>query len=405
MVTTKSDSRLRVVQVISNLEYGGAQRQVIELANNLDAEQFDVHVCSLSDYVPLAGDLHDAGRRLHIVNKQWKFDVTVIPRLARLLRDLDAEVVHGYLFDAEIATRVAGRLVRTPLVVGSERNTEYRLKPRQLIVYRLTRSWVDIVVANSNAGAAFNQRTLGHVPSAYRVVHNGVNAEKFHPREGSVVRRELGVAESALVIGMFASFKLQKNHALLFAAFKQACQHLPEARLLLVGDELYGGMHGSDQYKRQMQNLIDQLGIRDRCLFIGNQTDVARLYSACDVTVMPSLFEGTPNAVLESLACGVPVIATNVSDNAYLIPEGRVGFTVPLGDTETLSERICRLLSNSRLRQEMGRQAREWVMQEFSTLRLATKTAGVYLEALGYGHANKDLRWDKTRTPQRPSLG
>src|SRR5690349_14936653 len=135
-VTTKSDSRLTVVQVISNLEYGGAQRQVIELANNMDADQFDVHVCSLSDYVPLVEDLHDAHHRLHVIHKRWKFDVMVVPQLARLLRDLKADVVHGYLFDAEIATRVAGRLARTPLIVGSERNTDYALKRRQLLVYR-----------------------------------------------------------------------------------------------------------------------------------------------------------------------------------------------------------------------------------------------------------------------------
>lgn len=380
----------RVLLTISNLEYGGAQRQVVGLANNMDTEQFDVHVCSLSDYVPLAKDLRDARRRLHIINKLWKFDITVIPRLTRLLRDLNAEVVHGYLFDAEIATRLAGLLARTPLTVGSERNTDYTLKPRQLTVYRLTRRWVDIIIANSSAGAAYNQRILGHAQSAYRVVHNGVNTEQFYPQDGTVVRRQLGVTKTEPLIGMFASFKLQKNHSLLFAAFKQVCQRIPEARLLLVGDELYAGMHGSDEYKRQMYDLINQLGIRDRCIFLGNQTDVARVYSACDLTVMPSLFEGTPNAVLESLACGVPVVATRVSDNAYLVPEGRVGFTVPLGDEEALAERIYRLLSEKELRDAMGQEARRWVMQEFSTLRLATKTASVYLDALGRGQAKKE---------------
>lgn len=395
----------RILLVISNLEYGGAQRQVIELANNMDAEQFDVHVCSLSGYIPLAEDLHDAGRRLHVINKQWKFDVTVIPRLARLLRGLKADVVHGYLFDAEIATRMAGRLAGTPLIVGSERNTDYTLKRRQLLVYRLTRSCADLVIANSSAGAVFNERMLGHPASMYRVVHNGVNAEQFSPQDSAAVRGALGLAYTDLIIGMFASFKFQKNHPLLFAAFKQVLGRLPEARLLLVGDELYAGMHGSDEYKRQTHRLIDELEIRDRCLFLGNQTDVARLYSVCDVTVLPSLFEGTPNAVLESLACGVPVIATNVSDNAYIIPEGRVGFTVPLGDVETLTERILRILGNSELRQEMRQQARAWVIQEFSTLRLATKTANVYLGALGIGQPKNYPRRDATESAQGLGLG
>jgi glycosyltransferase involved in cell wall biosynthesis len=372
----------RILLVISNLEYGGAQRQVVEVANNIDPQTFDVQVCSLSDYVPLAEQLHDRHRRLHIIHKHWKFDVTVIARLTRLLRQFRPHVVHGYLFDAEIATRIAGRAAGVPLIVGSERNTDYTLKRRQLVVYRLTRSWVDLVIANSRAGVAFNHRTLGHPQSSYRVIHNGVNVEAFRPQDGSSARAALGIGRTERIVGMFASFKPQKNHALLFAAVTRVFQRVPNSRLLLVGDELYAGMHGSDDYKRQTHDLIDQLGLRERCIFVGNQPDVARLFSVCDITVMPSLFEGTPNAVLESLACGVPVIATDVSDNAYLVPEGRVGFIVPLGDVEALANQICRLLSDDELRDAMSREARRWAVQEFSTPHLAAKTADVYLEGL-----------------------
>lgn len=379
---TATETPYRVMLVISNLEYGGAQRQVIEVANNLDCRTFDVRVCSLSDYVPLADQLQDRQRRLYIVQKHWKFDLTVIARLTRLLRQLRPHVVHGYLFDAEIASRIAGRIVGTPLVVGSERNTDYSLKKRQLLVYRVTRRMVDLVIANSRAGALFNQRLLGHPPSAYRVVHNGVNVDSFYPQDGSAMRAALGIEPAERIIGMFASFKPQKNHALLFAAAKRVFRRVPKTRLLLVGDELYAGMHGSDEYKRQTHDLLDKLGIRERCIFAGNQSDVAKLFSVCDLTVMPSLFEGTPNAVLESLACGVPVIATDVSDNSYLVPEGRAGFIVPLGDDETLANQICRLLSDDELRSAMSREARQWTVQEFSTARLAAKTAEVYVEGL-----------------------
>src|SRR5262245_47304943 len=110
------------VMVISDLEFAGAQRQVVELANYIDSRQFDVHVCSLADYVPLAGALWDRDKRLHIIRKRGKFDLTVVWRLAHLLRQLQADIVHGFLFDAEIAARLAGRLARKPVVIGSERN-------------------------------------------------------------------------------------------------------------------------------------------------------------------------------------------------------------------------------------------------------------------------------------------
>jgi glycosyltransferase involved in cell wall biosynthesis len=345
----------------------------------------------------LADVLEERDRRLHIVRKTFKFDVTVVPRLARLLQRLRADVVHGYLFDAEISARLAGRLAGTPLVVGSERNTDYSLKKRQLITYRLTRWCVDLVIANSKAGAAFNRRTLGHDPCQYRVVHNGVDVERFSPGDGAAVRTELGIRPDEHVVGMFASFKRQKNHPLFFAAAKRVLQCLPNTRFLLLGEELYRGMHGSHEYKHSVERLIDELGLRDRCLFPGNRVDVERFYRACDLTVLPSLFEGTPNVALESMACGIPVVATDVADNSYVIPNGRAGYVVPLGDVDSLTRRIRRLLVEEVERKEMGRRARMWVEQEFSTVRFAEKMASVYDAALAEKCGKVINQGDRTR--------
>ena len=367
--------------VISDLEFGGAQRQVVELANSMDPARFDLHVVSLHDYVPLANTLKDADRRLHIIERRGKFDFTVVTRLARLIRQLSAQVVHGYLFDAEIATRLAGRMTGAA-VVGSERNTDYKLKRINLVAYRLTRNCRDLTIANSNAGADFNSRVLGNVRSSYRVVHNGVDAERFRPGDGRAVRADLGIRADERVVGMFASFKPQKNHPLLLRAAKRVVAKMPNVRFVMVGDELFMGMSGSVEFKQQVQKLVAELGLRDSCIFAGNRKDVERCYRACDLTVLPSLFEGTPNVALESMASGVSVVATNVSDNAYVIPDGRAGYVVPLGDEEAMAERIVRLLGNEELRATMAASARAWVLEEFTGQRLAEKTALVYEEAM-----------------------
>ena len=381
-------SKTVIVQVISNFEYGGAQRQVVELANALDPARYDVHVCSLSPYVPLAAELRDADQRLHVIRKLFKFDLSVVARLARLLRKLDANIVHSYLFDADIAARLGGWLAGVEVVINSERNTDYHLKKRQLKTYRMTRGSVDRFIANSNAGADYSSRMLGHDRSMYDVVHNGVNTTRFQPSGSTEIRSELGIGDNERVVGMFASYKEQKNHPLFFKAVKLIMQRLENVRFLLVGDQLYGGMHGSDDYKVRIEGLVDELGVRDRCLFLGNQDKLERLYCACDVTVLPSLFEGTPNVVLESLACGVPVVATDVSDNSYLIPDGRVGHVVPLGDELRLCDAICGLLEDDELRRKMAAEARTWVQQEFSTSRLAEKTAKIYEAALALKRGN-----------------
>ena len=391
--------RLCIVQVISNLEYGGAQRQVVELANHLNRERFDVHVCSLSEYVPLADELEDHEHRLHIIRKRFKFDFSVVPRLAKAFRSLRADVVHGYLFDAEIASRLAGRRARVAAIIGSERNTDYHIKHRQRLAYRITRSQVDMIIANSSAGAKFNRRMLGHPRSQYRVIHNGVNTERFSPGDGVAIRKSLGIRADEQIVGMFGSFKRQKNHPLLFSAFRRLLDRHDNLRLMLVGDELHAGMHGSDAYKQDMESLVDKLGLRPRCIVIGNQKDVERLYGACDVTVLPSLFEGTPNVLLESMACRVPVVATDVSDNKIIVPDGVVGFVVPLGDDAAMADRIERLLIDPDLKIRMGTQAREWVLREFSCAQLASKTAEVYEQALAARRDADGVRYDRGSSP------
>lgn len=378
----QSNELIRVLLLISNLEYGGAQRQIVELANNIDRSRFELYICSLSDYVPLASQLKH-GISFHIIKKYFKFDATVIPRLAFLLRHLKIDIIHSFLFDADIAARIGGLVAGTKGIIGSERNTNYYLKYRQLLAYKLTRGAVDIIIANSRAGAEFNSRVLGHDISMYRIIHNGVDTERFSPRDTLSLRRELCILEDEAVVGMFASFKEQKNHPLFFAAAQKVLKRISNARFLLVGDMLHAGLHGSDAYMGRMNNLVDELGIRDRCLFLGNRDDVEQLYCVCDLTVLPSLFEGTPNTLLESMACGVPVVATDVSDNSIIVSDNETGYIVPLGDPEIVAERISSLIINKSERLKMGGAARMVMEQEFSSEALARKTEAVYSELAG----------------------
>jgi glycosyltransferase involved in cell wall biosynthesis len=370
-----------VVLVIDDLEYGGAQRQVIELANNMNQDRFDVQVCTLSDYVPLGRQLRDAQQRLHIIPKRNRVDFTVVPRLTHVLRSLQADIVHSYLFSADIASRLAGRLAGTKVIIGSERNADYSPGWKQRVAYRLTRRCVDLTIANSQAGASFNSRTFGQAISKYRVVYNGVDTARFRFQDPDTARRALGIPVDRRVVGVFASLKPQKNHAMLLHAFRKVLDRLPDTQLLLVGGELYGNMGGTGDYHAAMVRLIEELGIRRACTFLGNRNDVERVYPACDLTALSSLYEGTPNVLLESMACGVPIVATSVSDNSYVVKEGQTGFLVEVGDVAGMADRISTLLADDALRREMGRKANRWVVEEFSTKRLIENTEAIYLGA------------------------
>jgi glycosyltransferase involved in cell wall biosynthesis len=373
-------SRAVVVSVISNLEYGGAQRQLVEIANNLDRAEVEHHIVSLSPYVPLADSLDDR-TRLHVIEKRWRFDVSVVSKLAGAFGRLKADVVHGYLFDADIATRLAAKLAGTPVVVAAERNADYNMLKRKRIGYALTKALVDVCIANSAAGAAYSRRLLGY--REYRVVPNGVNTQRFAPVAANTgMRRSIGIEDGDFVIGMVASFKHQKNHGMLFRGVQAAVARGVPARVVLVGDELYAGLGGTTLYRQQMLQWLEENGLRNRCLFLGNRLDLERVYPAFDVSVLTSHFEGTPNVVLEAMACGVPVVATDVSDNRALIPDGRVGFVVAPDDAAQLGEHLVHLFENPDLRARLGSQARDWAVEEYATSRLAERTRRIYMEFL-----------------------
>jgi glycosyltransferase involved in cell wall biosynthesis len=370
--------KTKVLIVISNMEFGGAQRQIVELVNNIDQEKFEIHVCSLSNYAPLGEQFNDK-IPLHIIHKKAKFDISVVFKLAKLIRQYKFDVIHSFLFDSEIAARLAGKLSCTGIkIIGSERNANYTLKPIQKWAYKLTKNLVSDIIANSQSGAEYNALQTGQPTNKYHVVYNGVDTKRFKPQDKHKIRNELGIDPNCNLIGMFASFKQQKNHPFLINALKKVKQKGNKFKLLLVGDTLHGGLHGSDNYTIKVKKLIQESGFAEDVIYLGNRDDIERIYPACDFTVLPSLFEGTPNVVLESMACGIPVIATDVSDNKKIITNSLNGYIIVINNTEQLSNRIIMLYEDKEKLAQMGENAREQVVKHFSSERLAANMQLIY---------------------------
>jgi glycosyltransferase involved in cell wall biosynthesis len=417
-----------VMLLVSSLEYGGAERQVVELARHLDRRRFRPLVCSLSSFVPLAEGVLEAGRDLVIVEKRGRYDLSTVGRVARVMSERDIRLVHAFLFDAEMVARFAGPKAGVDVVVASERNADYRWPVKHWVLQRLTRGRFDVMIANSTAGKRFNMRTLGIPAEKIAVVHNGVDVERYRPLDREAARAALGLAgphsgpyggqhaetrggphsgpyggqhaethggphsgpyagphggpNDPPVVGMVAMFKKQKRHEDFLHMARIVATRFPSARFLCVGEPLHDRREGSEGYHATIRRLVEELGLRESCLFPGTRDDMPEVYNACDVTVLTSSREGTPNVLLESMACGVPVVATDVADNAHIVPDGRVGFIVPLGDTAALADRVCRLLEDAPRRRALGEAARAWVQREFSSAALARKTEAVYEEQL-----------------------
>lgn len=380
-----------VCLLISSLEFGGAERQVLEMMRSFDRSRVRPILCSLSRQVPLAKALGNRDQDLHVVEKRGRFDVTAIVRVAALLRRYKVDVVHAFLFDAEIVARLAAPLAGVRVVISSERNTEYVRPLLHRLALKLTRPLFDVMVANSNAGKQFNIRTQGLHPSRVDVVRNGVDTERFYPNReaGLALRRRLAIPLAASVTGMIASYKRQKGHDTFLRMASLVQQSLPDARFLIVGGPV-GNPEETIGYQDEVRRLCGSLKLDEHCVFIGNQEDMNAVYNACDVTALLSRREGTPNVVLESMACGVPVVVSDVADNISIVADGETGFVTRVNDPAAAALRVRELLEIEAMRRHFGTAARVYVCEEFSLRKAAQGLEAIYRQCLAressHGH-------------------
>jgi glycosyltransferase involved in cell wall biosynthesis len=375
---------ISVCLLISSLEFGGAERQVVEMVRSFDRQRVRPMVCSLSSEVPLARFLPGNREDLNIVEKRGRFDFTTVFRVAKLLRQQQVDVVHAFLLDAEIVARLAAPLAGVPVVIASERNTDY-VRPRlHTIALKSTQGLFDVMVANSTSGKHFNMQTLGLSDARIEVVHNGVDVERFQPDRsaGRAFRERLGIPSNTPLIGMVGSYKRQKAQDSFLRMAARVRQEVPGAHFLLVGEPLRDDLEETTRFQNEVQQLAAALRISDCCRFLGNQQDMKAVYNACDVTALLSRREGTPNVVLESMACGVPVIATDVADNALIVADGKTGFVVPREDYETAAARATQILLKPNFQRELGENARKHACEQFSLRVAASKLENIYTRCL-----------------------
>jgi glycosyltransferase involved in cell wall biosynthesis len=373
---TGRSRRLRVLLLSGGLYYGGAERQIVQLAKHLDRARFAPILCTL-DGTRTLFDLNPSPTPLLVARRRVRFDPLPFLKVGWILRRWKIDIVHCFLFDAEIIGRLMGRLGGVAAVIGSERNSDYPSMPIRERVLQVTRPLVDLLIANSHAGKRYATTRLGFPQDRVAVVHNGVDTERFRPRGRALARARLGLRDDQRVVGMFASFKEQKNHAMYFRVARRILDRRPGTRFLCVG-HTPSNDRSTREYAASLRRLSAELRLDDHLSFLTDRGDVDELYPACDVTVLTSRREGTPNVVLESMACGVPVIATDVADNALILDDASGGGVVPLDDDEAMCARVSHLLGDEASLRESGLRARTTATERFSLAQWACSIGSLY---------------------------
>lgn len=364
----RTAGRIRVLHVIATLDPHGAERQLAALCAGLDKRRFEVRVVCLTREGPLRAQLEAAGVPVSCLRKRGRFDAGVFFRLAAAVRRFRPHVVHTWLFTSNLWGRLAARAAGAPCIVASERAADRWKTRAHFWLDRRLAALTDVVLANSEAVREFCVERAGVPARKVLVIRNGIDLARFYSAMKRGPSAPLPVADGP-VVGVVARLEEQKGHEHLLRAFAMLLQGGRRADLWLVGD---------GPLRPRLEALAEGLGIASRVKFLGTRPDVPALLARMDVLALPSLWEGLPNAVVEAMAAGLPVAATDVDGTPEVAVDGRTALLVPPRAPAALGQALATLLDDPALRRSMGRAGRERAEQKFAMERMINETGRLY---------------------------
>jgi len=354
--------------MIDSLETGGSERQFAELARSLDPGAFDVHLGCLQKGGPFAENLGEMQQFPLGGSLYGLRSVGARLRLARYLRRSRIAITHAFDFYSNMTLIPAARLAKIPVVLGSQRQMGDLLTRAQSRAQAAMFRLCDAVVCNSRAAA---ERLIAEgLPERRVVVIGNALAPEAFEYAGPTLPRRPGVLRVGMIARMNARYK---NHHVFLRAAARVHDRFPDVEFLLVGD---------GPLRPELEKEAERLGLRDRVQFLGDRRDIPAILASMDLSVVPSASESLSNVALESMAAGVPVVATRVGGNPELISEQR-GLLVPSDDEEALAAALERLLQDGAQRAAFGKNAREFARQNFSREMVRDRYQQLYTELLG----------------------
>lgn len=358
-------TQVRITHVISSLDIGGAEMVLTRLVLASDRRRFAHRVVSLMDLGPLAEPLRNAGIPLVALGMRdsWGAKVLALPRLLGVLRQ-GSDLVQTWMYHSNLLGGAAAALAGLPVVWCVRQVDLDNRIPRSTRAFAWLGGAVSgrvpaRIVYNAASGRE-SHRQAGYADAWACVIPNGFDLDRFHrdPDARVAMRTELGIADSAPVVGLIGRFDPQKDHRTFFAAAALVARERPEVRFVLAGPGVEAG-------NPTLSAMIAEHGLAAACHLLGARSDVPRLLNAFDVACLSSRGEGLPNTIGEAMACEVPCAATMVGDAAALI--GAYGRLAPPRNPTELARALVALLAlPPTQRAELGRAARAHIQANFS---------------------------------------
>ncbi len=365
--------KIKILHVIDSLGIGGMERVVIDVANGLDPARFKQVVCCISRRGEAADQLRDSVRCIDL-GKGDKADRLMPLKLASVIRRERPDIVHSQSWSG-VDTALAKLISPGVKLVHSEHGRNYPHWSKQPLMRRLARRGVyhiaDAVFAISAEVRDFYSGQTGFPAKRMKVIPNGIDVRRIDRANATGIREELGIAPNDFIFGTVARLDLTKDTITLVRAFAAVAlpRKDPNIKLLIVGD---------GEERARLEEFVSMLNLNRAVIFTGMRRDVPQLLKAMDVFALSSVSEGMPLTVLEAMAAGLPVVATEVGALPELVEEGKTGFLVPMRHAVAMADRLEEFLANRQFAKSFGEAARHKVEREFTLERMLRSYAELY---------------------------
>lgn len=375
---------VKILHVITGLNTGGAEIMLAKLLSRLKCGDMENAVVSLTGGGPVAQRITDLGVAVTSLGMtRGGLSLGGLLRLVETLRQQKPDLVQAWMYHANLLTGFAAQLVGRPALIWNIRQSDLdpRASKRSTIMVaklggRLSRWLPDKVVCCAETARIVHEG-MGYAPDRMMVIPNGFDLDVFHPSQEARLglRRELGLDEARLLVGIAARFDPQKDHRAFLHAAAILRAARPDVGYVLCGD-------GIDSRNERLASWIAENNLVGACHLLGARSDMPRIMAGCDVMVSASAFgEGFPNVLGEAMAAGTPCVATDVGDSRLII--GDSGGVVPPRDPIALADAIGRILQLSETeRRALGMTARARVAEHFAIDVIAARYAALYRQTL-----------------------
>lgn len=370
------DRKIKVLQTIRQGKIGGGESHVLDLVRYMDKEIFTPIVLSFTDG-PMITSLQNQGVPAHVIYTEKAFDIGVWKQVKNLLRKEQIDIVHVHGTRANTNVLWAARSLGLPVIYTIHGwsfhdglpflNRKMRIAAEKFITKR-TRINITVSEANHHSGV----KAFGNFKSV--VIKNGVNFDRFDTTAVYPdVKAAYGIPAHHLVIGYIVRMTGQKDPLGMIRAFADVYAAVPAVTLLMIGE---------GDLKEAAVQLANELNISDRVVFDNFRQDVPSVLHAVDIYCLPSLWEGFPIGVLEAMAMGKAVIASDVDGTREAIVHEQTGLLVPAHNRELLAKALIRLATDETLRTTLQKNAHISVRKNFDVRDMTNKIETVYQQML-----------------------